>query len=289
MRNISPVAVFSALDIGLSNWSLVFITVSLYTMSKSTALIFILVFAVLFRLEPPRLSQIGVVALIVTGLFMFTFKSTTFDLEGFILVISASVITGLRWSTAQLALQKEELGLSNPVDMVFHLQPIMILTLLPLAIVVDGVHIGTSELVFRASSPQQLLWTSLLFLAAAGMAFGLGASEYLLVYHTSGLTLSVSGVLKEVIILTISMVYWEEESLSAVNKVGMAVCVAGIGLHVVFKLLRAREEEKMKSLLPGEDSVKLLPVSGASRTNHRFTHADSDSGDSVSVFESKNL
>ena len=30
------------------------------------------------------------------------------------------------------------IGLSNPVDTVFHLQPIMILTLLPLALFVDG-------------------------------------------------------------------------------------------------------------------------------------------------------
>ena len=59
-----------------------------------------------------------------------------------------------------------------------------------------GVHIGTSELVFRAATFQQLFWTSIFILAAAGVAFGLGTSEYLLVYHTSGLTLSVAGVLK---------------------------------------------------------------------------------------------
>ena len=37
---------------------------------------------------PPvqRLSQILIVVLIVTGLFMFTYHSTNFDLEGFILV-----------------------------------------------------------------------------------------------------------------------------------------------------------------------------------------------------------
>ena len=48
--------------------------------------------------------------MIVTGLFLFTYQSTTFDVGGFILVMSASVITGLRWTTAQLFLQKEELG-----------------------------------------------------------------------------------------------------------------------------------------------------------------------------------
>ena len=111
---------------------------------------------------PQRLVTIAVVALIVGGLFLFTYKSTSFDWEGFILVrhtfsvdlrgmfrsiltsylssqvISASFLTGVRWTSAQILLQKEDLGLSNPLDTIYHLQPIMILTLVPLATLVDG-------------------------------------------------------------------------------------------------------------------------------------------------------
>ncbi|VDQ15321.1 unnamed protein product [Trichobilharzia regenti] len=39
----------SALDIGFSNWSFEFITVSLYTMTKSTSVIFIVMFSVLLN------------------------------------------------------------------------------------------------------------------------------------------------------------------------------------------------------------------------------------------------
>ncbi len=142
-------------------------------------------------------------------------------------------------------------GLSNPVDTLFHLQPVMILVLLPIAIPVDGKHttyahtltphtpshmhppthsshtpshmhshthsshilthsshtpsyicthtgtnVGTSVLVFRASDWAEFGWSTAYILPAACMAFMLGVSEYLLVYHTSGLTLSVAGVLK---------------------------------------------------------------------------------------------
>ena len=80
--------------------------------------------------------------------------------------------------------------------MVFHLQPVMIITLLPLAIPVDGTAVSTSVLVFRASTLEEFGWTLLIILPAALLAFMLGLSEYLLVYHTSGLTLSISGVFK---------------------------------------------------------------------------------------------
>ena len=41
----------AALDIGLSNWSLEFITVSLYAMGKSTTIVFILIFSIALALE----------------------------------------------------------------------------------------------------------------------------------------------------------------------------------------------------------------------------------------------
>lgn len=41
---------------------------------------------------------------------MFTLKSTQFNLEGFIMVLLASFIGGIRWTLTQLLIQKAELG-----------------------------------------------------------------------------------------------------------------------------------------------------------------------------------
>ncbi|XP_051516125.1 uncharacterized protein LOC127419077 isoform X3 [Myxocyprinus asiaticus] len=43
----------TALDMGLSNWSFLFITISLYTMTKSSVVLFILFFSLVFKLEEP--------------------------------------------------------------------------------------------------------------------------------------------------------------------------------------------------------------------------------------------
>ncbi|KAK4324708.1 hypothetical protein Pmani_004664 [Petrolisthes manimaculis] len=122
-RRVLPPGAAAGLDIGLSQWSLEFITVALYTMSKSTALLFILVFAIIFKLEEMSYSVVVLVVLIAGGLFLFTYKYTQFNLFGFILVIIASLLSGLRWTLSQLVMQKAELGLSNPIDMVYHIQP----------------------------------------------------------------------------------------------------------------------------------------------------------------------
>lgn len=100
---------------------------------------------------------------------MFTYKSTQFNVEGFALVLGASFIGGIRWTLTQMLLQKAELGergpwalgrrgggveagqaslmahpcphsagLQNPIDTMFHLQPLMFLGLFPLFAIFEG-------------------------------------------------------------------------------------------------------------------------------------------------------
>lgn len=52
----------------------------------------------------------AIVLLISTGLFMFTYESTQFDLKGFTLVIIASALSGIRWTAAQKVTQQSVYG-----------------------------------------------------------------------------------------------------------------------------------------------------------------------------------
>ncbi|XP_043409740.1 solute carrier family 35 member C2 isoform X1 [Prionailurus bengalensis] len=196
LRRVAPTALATALDVGLSNWSFLYITVSLYTMTKSSAVLFILIFSLIFKLEELRAALVLVVLLIAGGLFMFTYKSTQFNVEGFALVLGASFIGGIRWTLTQMLLQKAELGLQNPIDTMFHLQPLMFLGLFPLFAIFEGLHLSTSEKIFRFQDTGLLLRVlGSLFLGGI-LAFGLGFSEFLLVSRTSSLTLSIAGIFK---------------------------------------------------------------------------------------------
>jgi len=133
---------------------------------------------------------------IAFGLFLFTFHSTQFHLFGFILVMIASFTSGIRWTLAQTVTQKHELGLSNPIDMIYHIQPGMILSLLPLAIYVEGISIVSTEKFFRSVELSHVAYNLVWILGGALIAFFLESSELLVVTYTSSLTLSVSGIFK---------------------------------------------------------------------------------------------
>lgn len=51
LRAVCPTGIASGIDVGFSNWGLELVTISLYTMTKSTTIIFILGFAILLGLE----------------------------------------------------------------------------------------------------------------------------------------------------------------------------------------------------------------------------------------------
>ncbi|GFO25337.1 solute carrier family 35 member c2 [Plakobranchus ocellatus] len=278
IRRIAAPGLVSSLDIGLSNWSFEMITVSLYTMSKTTAVIFILFFSILFKLEKFRWSLVLVVLCIFSGLFMFTYHSTQFNMEGFVLVMSASVLAGMRWTLAQLVMQKNEIGLHNPVDMMYHMQPWMILALLPLSAGLELQTISTTELYFRFTDWSVLMSALSMILLGGALGFMLEFSEFLLLSHTSSLTLSISGIFKELCIFALAY-FVNHDQMNAVNAIGLVVCLLGIIVHVITKAVYRNEERDDSYLNGSPESVEMLSREGRSGGGD-----DYESDDEVDVF-----
>ncbi|KAG7521146.1 hypothetical protein JOB18_043434 [Solea senegalensis] len=273
LLKVAPTALATALDIGLSNWSLLFITISLYTMTKSTAVLFILFFSLVFKLEESNPFLIVVVLLISSGLFMFTYESTQFNLEGFVMVLLASFIGGIRWTLTQILMQKSELGLQNPIDAMFHLQPLMFFGLFPLFLFNEGVSISTSEKLFRVTELSPLLY-SLCTLSIGGMlAFGLGFSEFLLVSRTSSLTLSIAGIFKEVCTLLLAASVMGDK-MNALNWLGFTVCLCGISLHVALKTYYSKNKVPSLRQLSSRSPELELPLLQQSRYDAEDSAAD---------------
>ena len=133
-----------------------------------------------------------------------------------------------------MIMQKSKLGLSNPVDMIYHVQPVMIIVLLPFAVAFEGVRISTSLTMFRFEDTGLFLGTVTRVVFGGIIAFFMEVAEYLLVSYTSGLTLSVAGIVKEILSLTMAIII-ESTDISPINAIGLIICMAGITLHVIRK------------------------------------------------------
>ncbi|XP_056451339.1 solute carrier family 35 member C2 [Gadus chalcogrammus] len=279
---VAPTALATVLDIGLSNWSFLFITISLYTMTKSSAVLFILFFSLVFKLEEPNPYLVVVVVLISSGLFMFTFESTQFNMQGFLMVLLAAFIGGIRWTLTQILMQKAELGLQNPVDTMYHLQPLMFLCLFPLFLFNEGLGVSSSEKLFRVEHLPPLLYSLLTLSLGGALAFGLGFSEFLLVSRTSSLTLSIAGIFKEVCTLLLAAGFMGDR-MSGVNWLGFAVCLSGISLHVGLKTYYSRNKGPSLRPLTSKSSELELPLLRADEDEDSPRGEDSDCGQEISL------
>src|SRR6266576_2877055 len=104
-------------------------TTSFTAMCKSSSLVFVLAFAFYFRLETFSLRLVGVILLISAGVLLMVATESHFVLGGFIIVLSASALGGLRWSLTQMLLRDKRSGMNHPVATIFWLAHVIGLTM----------------------------------------------------------------------------------------------------------------------------------------------------------------
>ncbi|KAG0026938.1 Triose-phosphate Transporter [Podila clonocystis] len=226
VTQVVPCAIAAALEICMANASLMYITLSFYTMIKSSTPIWVLVFAFFFRLEKPRMSLIVIIGVIVIGVVLTVAGEAQFDMTGFILVLMASVMSGLRWSMTQMLLQKDALGMDNPVATLYYISPIMFILMSILSLVIEDPFVEFAQSEFFSSFHSGL--TTLMMAAGGGfLAFAMTVAEFKLIKNTGTVTLSVAGISKEIVIISLSMLIFGDR-LTFVNLLGLLVSIGGI-------------------------------------------------------------
>uniref|UniRef100_A0A7N0TMI5 Sugar phosphate transporter domain-containing protein n=1 Tax=Kalanchoe fedtschenkoi TaxID=63787 RepID=A0A7N0TMI5_KALFE len=166
---IVPTAIGTALDVNLSNASLVSISVTFATMCKSAAPIFLLLFAFSFRLETPSYKLLGIILVISIGILLTVSKETDFELSGFIIVMLAAVMSGFRWTMTQILLQKESYGLKNPLTFMSYVTPIMAAVTAIFSLILDPWDEFTTNNYFNSSWHTTL--SSMLMAFGGALAF----------------------------------------------------------------------------------------------------------------------
>ncbi len=89
-------------------------------------------------LPPQHWTLAVIVSMISGGLLLFVYRSTQWSTVGFVMVLGASSLSGVRWTLAQLVMQRGRLGLEHPIDFIYHVQPIMVLIVFGFAAPIEG-------------------------------------------------------------------------------------------------------------------------------------------------------
>lgn len=279
-----PTGTTTSLDIGLGNTSLRYITLTFYTMCKSSVLIFVLTFAFLFRLEKLSMKLVLIILAMTVGVLMMVAGETAFHALGFALAMSASFFSGFRWALTQILLLRHP-ATSNPFATLFFLSPIMFVTLTIIAClsetpaaVITGIHMLVST--------QGLLKALLLLFVPGCLAFCMIASEFTLLQRTSVVTLSICGIFKEVVTISAAGIVFHDE-LSMVNISGLIVTICSIASYNYLKIKKMRDEARTKLRKRDEDQEDEAPFDDEDASIDRIGITEATDADSVPLMQSQ--
>lgn len=219
-----PCGLAGGTEISTCNAALMFISLSFYTVVKSTVPIWVLIFSFGFGLEKVQLRLILIILLICIGVTLASISDTKFQVVGFILVLVGSITSGLKWCLTQILLQKDELGLDHPILTLHVVAPIMASFMFVCSLVFEDVWtafkflFGLSTTAANLSANPTFPSYSLVIMGAFA-AFFMTLSEFMLIQLTSTLTLSVAGISKEVLMIAISVLLFKDK-FSPINYLG---------------------------------------------------------------------
>ncbi|GAP84814.1 putative triose-phosphate transporter [Rosellinia necatrix] len=248
LTRIGPCGTATGLDIGLGNTSLKFITLTFYTMCKSSALAFVLLFAFLFRLETPTWRLVAIIATMTAGVIMMVAGEVQFHLGGFFLILSSAFFSGFRWGLTQILLLRHP-ATSNPFSSIFFLTPIMFATLLLIAVPVEGFP-SFWDAFMKLTEEWGILKAPLLLLFPGTIAFLMTASEFALLQRSSVVTLSIAGIFKEVVTIIVAASVFDDK-LTPINISGLLVTLVAIISYNYIKLSKMRREAQVDAHTKG--------------------------------------
>lgn len=260
---ILPCSLVTAAELAVSLASLQYVTVSFFTMVKSSSVIFVLCGAFIMRREPVSLVLVLMILLTGTGVVLAAWdpsSTTGLDGLGFSLVLLASILNAFKWVLTEMLLNEnvafqrilQRLCASNKRSRPHNLSPLLtVLLLSPLTLLA----LVAASAILEDIPRSLLLFTSqasLAYIGGAGgglllisvLVFVMRVADFRLVQLVTLVTFSLLGIVREVIMILFSVLLLGEV-LFPVNYAGLILTIVGVGLYNYYRSEQKRQSEAL--------------------------------------------
>lgn len=243
----------TSFDVGLSNLALVHITITFYTMVKASAPIFVLLFASLLRIEQITMNLVLVILVIAIGEFLTVYGEAEFNLLGFLLCLSSSVLSGLRWTIVQFSLKTLDPPLKTALSTMRVISGSMFFSLFLFALILEQPFQTLPGSPFFSSTIDSTK-TIIIGLSGAFLAVSMVLCEFYLIMKSSAIVLMIGGVVKELTTIFLGVSVFKD-TLDAVNIFGCTIVFGGV---LLYKILFHMKNQNGAQQPQKEEPVVLL-------------------------------
>ncbi|KAJ4341376.1 hypothetical protein N0V87_001765 [Didymella glomerata] len=217
LRAIVPIGLFFSLSLICGNQAYLYLSVAFIQMLKATTPVAVLLATWGMGIAPVNLKVLGNVSFIVLGVVVASFGELQFVMVGFLFQVAGIVFEATRLVMVERILSSKEFKM-DPLVSLYYYAPacavmntmVLIFTELPQLTMNDINRVG-----------------GLTLFANASVAFLLNVSVVFLIGKTSSLVLTLSGVLKDILLVLASMFLFRDP-VTLLQAFGYSIALGGL-------------------------------------------------------------
>ncbi|KAF8440585.1 triose-phosphate transporter family-domain-containing protein [Terfezia claveryi] len=221
-KAVVPIALFFSLSLICSNQAYLYLSVAFIQMLKATTPVAVLLATWSMFIEELNLKVLVNVSLIVFGVVLASFGELQFEMFGFLFQIGGVIFEATRLVMVQQLLSSAEYKM-DPLVSLYHFAPVCAAINFIIFLYVEAPDFGVDD-IYRVGP--------IVLVSNAIVAFGLNVSVVFLIKKTSPLVLTLSGVLKDILLVIASVVIWNSP-LTVLQIFGYSIALGGLVLYKI--------------------------------------------------------
>ncbi|KAL2059567.1 hypothetical protein ABVK25_000860 [Lepraria finkii] len=217
LRAIVPIGAFFSLSLMCGNMTYLYLSVAFIQMLKATTPVAVLLLGWAMGIDKFDVKTLINVSFIVFGIVVASFGEIKFVLVGVLYQLGGIIFEAMRLVSIERLLSSAEYKM-DPLVSLYYFAPVCAIMNFCVAVVFEIPRIQMTDLHYVG------LWA---LLANAMVAFALNVSVVFLIGRTSGLVMTLCGVLKDILLVAASIAIWGTP-ISALQCFGYSIALSGL-------------------------------------------------------------
>ncbi|KAL0301309.1 UNVERIFIED_CONTAM: putative sugar phosphate/phosphate translocator [Sesamum radiatum] len=251
ISSVVPIGAMFAMTLWLGNTAYLYISVAFAQMLKAIMPVAVFILGVLAGLEVMSCRMLLIMSVISFGVLVASYGEISISWIGVVYQMGGVVGEALRLIFMEIFVKRKGLKL-NPISVMYYVSPCSALCLLIPWIFLE-----------RPKMDAQGTWSfkPLILMLNSLCTFALNLSVFLVISHTSALTIRVAGVVKDWVVVLLSALLFADTKLTLINLLGYAIAIAGVAAYNNHKL------KKEASRVSSDEPAQSIPLVSTSTSN----------------------
>ncbi|KAK6785331.1 hypothetical protein RDI58_018786 [Solanum bulbocastanum] len=251
ISSVIPIGAMFAMTLWLGNTAYLYISVSFAQMLKAIMPVAVFILGVAAGLEMMSCRMLLIMSVISLGVLVASYGEIDINWVGVVYQMGGVVGEALRLIFMEILVKRKGLKL-NPISVMYYVSPCSALCLLVPWIFLE-----------KPKMDEQRTWSfqPLILTLNSLCTFALNLSVFLVIQHTSALTIRVAGVVKDWVVVLLSALLFADTKLTLINLFGYAIAIAGVAAYNNHKL------KKGTSQASSDESEPTVPLIQSSNSN----------------------